>query len=64
MICIRTPDGIMAFVETGSGFSVKVTKSLLDELDGILGGNCCKVKPKPDVPAPRPKYNRDWEKKS
>lgn len=64
VICIRTPENVMAFVETGPGFSVKVTKPLLDALDGILGGNSCKVKPKPDVPAPRPKYNRDWEKKS
>ena len=63
ILCIHTKENVTAFVETATTFRVQVTKAFLDELDGLLGLRHYRIKAKPDVPQPRPKFNkRDWKK--
>ncbi len=57
ILCVHTADGLAAFVETGSSFSVTVSSEMLTELYDIVGSEYCKLKSVPDVPQPRPHYN-------
>ncbi len=59
VICIHTPENITAFIETPPQFSVQITADMLAEIDRLLGLNQYRIKAKRDVPAPRPKFNRE-----
>ncbi|MBO5959860.1 MAG: DNA polymerase III subunit alpha, partial [Lentisphaeria bacterium] len=62
VLCIHTPDDVVAFIETGKRFNTRVSAGLLAEIDRILGSNRYKVKASQEVPQPKPQFNRDWKK--
>ena len=62
VLCVHTPDNVVAFVEAGRRFHVKINRALLGEIDRILGENQYRIKANREVPQARPRYNRDWKK--
>ena len=61
LICAATKTRLAAFIELPDSLRVYVTKSLLDELDVLLGENHYTIKPNDDVPQPRKPWRRDKE---
>ena len=59
LICAATKTRLAAFIELPDSLRVYVTKSLLDELDVLLGENHYTIKPNDDVPQPRKPWRRD-----
>jgi DNA polymerase-3 subunit alpha len=59
LICAATKTRLAAFIELPDSLRVYVTKSLLDELDALLGENHYTIKPNDDVPQPRKPWRRD-----
>ena len=64
LICAATKDRLAAFIELPQSVRVYVSRSLLNELDALLGGNHYTIKPKDDVPQPRRQWRRDKESES
>ena len=62
VLCVHTPENVVAFVEAGRRFNVKINRALLGEIDRILGENQYRIKANREVPQARPRYNRDWKK--
>ena len=61
LICAATKDRLAAFIELPSSVRVYVTRSLLDDLDALLGENRYTLKPNDDVPQPRRQWRRESE---
>ncbi len=60
ILCIETQEKTVAFVETSSRYSVSVSRSLLEELETLLGKKCYRLKANPEVPQPR--VRMEWKK--
>ena len=61
LICAATKTRLAAFIELPDSSRVYVTRSLLDELDALLGENHYTIKPNDDVPQPRKPWRKDRE---
>ena len=64
LICAATKDRLAAFIELPQSVRVYVSRSLLNDLDALLGENRYTIKPKDDVPQPRRQWRRDKESES
>jgi DNA polymerase-3 subunit alpha len=64
LFCAATKDRLAAFIELPQSVRVYVSRSLLSELDALLGENHYTIKPKDDVPQPRRQWRRDKESES
>ena len=64
LICAATKDRLAAFIELPQSVRVYVSRSLLNDLDALLGENHYTIKPKDDVPQPRRQWRRDKESES
>ena len=59
ILCVRLRNDTSVFIEASYDFSVGVTPALLEGIDNLLGVNHYKIKPTTDVPAPKPRWNKE-----
>ena len=63
ILCVHADSGETVFLEASSRFMVKVSKTLLDSVNSLLGGKRWRIKTDDTVPHPRPRFERPaWKK--
>jgi len=65
ILCVHTKTGETVFLEASASLQVKVSVSLLEEINALLGGKRWRIKTDDTVPKPRPKFERPpWKKEN